>query len=192
MIVVAGGVHGDEPSGALLLPRLAADGFRALGPLNPWGLERGRRWLADGGDLNRLLASRRCPEARRARELLAEEPPQLLLDLHEDRDSDRPYLIQVDPEGDLGSRVVAALSSRWAFHPTPRFGPVLGRRGVIRPRRWMLWLQRLSRRWSLTFYAWHRHGCPAYVVEVPSHWPLDERLEFHLSVCRAVRAAQAA
>ena len=56
--VVIGGVHGDEPSGALVLPRLEEAGFATFGPLNPWGLRESRRHLRDGRDLNRAFAHR--------------------------------------------------------------------------------------------------------------------------------------
>ncbi len=186
-IVVTVGVHGDEPSGVHARQALADEGFVTFGPCNPWGLEHNTRWLENGGDLNRRFGFLRPPEAFRVMAFLEQHPPGLLLDLHEDADSDRPYLIQLDPHGDLGRRIVARLAGRWELHPQPRFGLLRGRDGVLQPAGWMLRLQWLSRRWSLSFYAWQRFACPAFVVEAPGGWELAERVEFHQTVCRTAR-----
>ncbi len=187
-LIVCGGVHGDEPSGALVLEALAREGFLTVGPCNPWGLARRRRGLATGADLNRSFAYAGCPEAERVRASLERQPPGLLLDLHEDARARAPYVIQIGPADACGEELISALGDRFSFAPRPRFGPLRGRAGLLRPRAWQLMLQRLSRRWSLIFYAWHRFGCPALVVEAPGAWPLEQRMRLHRAVCLAARA----
>src|SRR6266508_5679907 len=98
MLGVTGGVHGDEPGGSAALAALAAQGITTFGPCNPWGLAHGRRTLQDGRDLNRCFARRDCAEARRVRAFLVEHRPTLVLDLHEDRWTDAPYIIQYGPD----------------------------------------------------------------------------------------------
>lgn len=186
-IVVTGGVHGDEPSGAEALPLLAERGFTTHGPCNPWGLEQGVRELENGGDLNRRFGLPDCEAAEQVRRFLAAHPPSLLLDLHEDCDSELPYLIQVGPRDPIGAQIVERLSDRWDFNPRPRFGVLYGSDGLLKPTAWMLWVQRMSRRWSLTFYAWLRHAAPALVVEIPAHWPLPRKVELQVAICEAAR-----
>jgi hypothetical protein len=185
MLVVTGGVHGDEPSGAAALRPLAAEGFATCGPCNPWGLAHGRRTLEDGRDLNRCFAREDCPEATRVRALLAQHRPTLVLDLHEDHGAGAPYIIQYGPADDLGERIVAALSARQQrFAARPRFGPVRGERGVLRPTRFWLALVGVSRRWPLVYWAHRAFGITACVIEVPGAWPLDRRVAAHLEIAR--------
>lgn len=193
MLVVTGGVHGDEPSGAAALAALAAEGITTIttfGPCNPWGLARGRRALEDGRDLNRSFARRDCAEAERVRAFLVARRPTLLLDLHEDRAADAPYLIQYGPDDDLGARVVAELSARHRFAARPRFGPLAGTRGVLRPSRFWIELVGLSRRWPLVYWAHRALGITACVVEVPGAWSLERRVAMDLDIVRAAASTR--
>jgi hypothetical protein len=181
-IVVTGGVHGNEPSGAMALQALARRGFVTAPPCNPWGLLHGRRELESGRDLNRAFADPRCEEAELVRQFLRDHPPALLLDLHEDSRTRAPYLIQYGPEDDIGERIIAELSARYAFAARPRFGPVLGRRGLIHPPRWMVAVVGLSPWWPLVYYAYRTFGATGCVVEAPGTWPIADRIELHIAV----------
>jgi hypothetical protein len=186
-LIVVGGVHGDEPSGAQALPKLAAAGFVTVGPANPWGLAANRRGLADGRDLNRAFRDPACPEAEAVRRLLRDHPPTLLLDLHEDSRATEPYLIQYGPDDDVCYRVRDALSPRYRFHPRPRFGPVAGRDGVLRPPRWMVAAVGASPWWPLVYWSWRTFGATGIVVEAPGRWPLADRVALHVAVAEAAR-----
>lgn len=192
-IVVTGGVHGNEPSGAAALAPLAAAGFTTFGPCNPWGLAHDRRGLADGRDLNRLFGDARCAEAERVRAFLRDHPPGLLFDLHEHRGGGgvgaRPYVIQFGPADAFGARLVARLRARYAFAPRPSYGPlVVGRDGLLRPSALALRVAALARRFSLGHWTHHTFGCTAFVVEAPHAWPMAERIAFHVAVLEAARA----
>jgi hypothetical protein len=180
-IVVTGGVHGNEPSGAVALAALARRGFVTAPPCNPWGLLHGRRELESGRDLNRAFADPRCEEATAVRQFLQEHPPGLLLDLHEDSRTREPYLIQYGPD-DIGRRILSELSGTYSFAPRPNFGPVVGRQGLIWPPRWMVAVVGLSPWWPLVYYAHKTFGATGCVVEAPSAWPIALRVEFHLAV----------
>jgi Succinylglutamate desuccinylase / Aspartoacylase family len=186
MLVVCGGVHGDEPSGAAALAPLAAEGITTCGPCNPWGLAHGRRELEDGRDLNRCFAREDCAEARRVRAFLVEHRPSLVLDLHEDRSADAPYIIQYGPDDDIGARIVARLSAmQHRFAACPRFGPVRGERGVLRPSRFWLGLVGMSRQWPLVYWAHRTFRITACVIEVPGAWSLERRMAMHAEIVRA-------
>jgi hypothetical protein len=178
-IVITGGVHGNEPSGALVLAELAAQGFTTFGPCNPWGLAHDSRFLEDGRDLNRSFHGDRCPEANAVKAFLAEHPPKLLLDLHEDGSAPGAYLIQHGPDDDLGDRIVAELEGDLAFDPKPSFMMVSGEHGVLRPGSLVLKTVELSRFYGLAFHAWLTYGCTTFVVECPARWSLDERKRCH-------------
>jgi predicted deacylase len=178
-VIITGGVHGDEPSGALLLPELRDAGLVTFGPCNPWGVANDSRFLADGRDLNRSFHRDDCPEAEAVRAFLAEHPPALLLDLHEDAAAPEAYLIQHGPDDDLGERIVAALEGELAFHPRPSFALLTGENGVLKPSALVLRGVALSRFYGLAFHAWLTYGCTTFVVECPGQWSLDDKKRCH-------------
>lgn len=186
-IVITTGVHGNEPSGYLIKDKLTELGFIVFGPCNPWGIEHGKRHLEDGRDLNRSFALDDCPEAEAVREFLRNHKPGLLLDLHEDPDGTAPYLIQNGPEDDLGRRILDALKDEYEFDQEPQWGPIKGEDGLIKPTRGMLGFQKLSKVYSLGYYAWLTYGCTSFTVECPGSWPEDRRKAYHQRVCETAR-----
>jgi hypothetical protein len=186
-VAVTGGVHGDEPSGAMALEPLALEGFATFGPCNAWGLARGRRTLESGQDLNRSFAHDDCDEASRVRAFLSAHRPSLVLDLHEDASADAPYFIQYAPDHSTGASLVRALRPAWSFAPRPRFGPVFGRDGVLRPPAWMIAIVGASRRWPLVYWVWRTLRVPGVVIEVPGQWEIERRVAFHVEAARAAR-----
>jgi predicted deacylase len=189
-IFITGGVHGDEPSGALALDPLRKRGFSVFGPCNPWGLAHNKRALENGRDLNRMFARRNCPQAQAVREAVAGAHPQILIDLHEDKRAARPYVIQFG-KGDIGLRLVAALKHRYQFEPRPGYFPLRGSNGVLRPSRAVLWLVGLSRRWPLAYWFWRRFGRTGVVVEAPGAYTLEERVAFHTAVAEVAATLSA-
>jgi hypothetical protein len=186
-IVITGGVHGDEPSGALVLPELERRGFIVFGPCNPWGLENNSRYLEDGRDMNRIFALDDAPEVVAVKEFLRENPPRLLLDLHEDPGAEAAYLIQHGPGDDIGRRVIDALKDDYEFEPEPRFLMVQGEDGLLKPEMTHLRLMRFGGVYGLAYYAWLTYGCTTIVVECPTSWPMDKKKEYHLRVCELAR-----
>lgn len=186
-IVVTGGVHGNEPSGAAVLAELAAAGLQTFGPCNPWGLAHGSRHLEDGRDLNRSFAKTGVPEVDAVKSFLEARRPALLLDLHEDRYATGAYLIQHGPDDDLGHRIVAELDDEIAFEPKPHFNVLEGEGGVLKPGEIVLAAVELSRFYGLAFYAWRTYGCTTFVVEVPHRWPLEKRKHTHRRIVETAR-----
>ncbi|MCC6525451.1 MAG: succinylglutamate desuccinylase/aspartoacylase family protein [Polyangiaceae bacterium] len=187
-VAVTGGVHGDEPSGALVLPELEALGFATFGPCNPWGVAHHARELADGRDLNRSFARDDVPEVAAVQRFLAARRPALLLDLHEDRDAAGGYLIQHGPDDDLGRRIIRALGDEFAIDPEPSFLVVHGEDGVLRPSATVLRMVELSRFYGLAFHAWLALGITTLVVECPRGWPLAERMRWQRRVVETAHA----
>lgn len=186
-VFITGGVHGDEPSGALALDPLRDLGFEVFGPCNPWGLKNGRRTLESGRDLNRMFAGKNCSEARAVQDAVLSASPILLLDLHEHRVATKPYLIQFGPRDNVGAQLVNALRGRFQFEQRPRFGPLCGRGGVLRPPATVLWLVGVSRRWPLAYWFWRATGRTGLVAEAPGAFSVEQRVEFHLALARAAR-----
>ena len=186
-VVVTGGVHGNEPSGAAALEALEADGFRTFGPCNPWGLANASRYLENGSDLNRSFARSGVPEVDAVKAFLQHNPPGLLLDLHEDGNAAGAYLIQHGPDDDLGARIVEALRDEVDFDPAPTFQVIKGRDGVLKPGRVALAAVGFSRFYGLAFYAWQTFGVTTFVVEVPRAWPADQRRSTHIRIAQTAR-----
>lgn len=186
-IVITTGVHGNEPSGHLVQDKLKAMGFTVFGPCNPWGIANNNRHMEDGRDLNRCFALKDCPEAEAVREFLRNNKPGLLLDLHEDPDGTHPYLIQNGPTDDIGARIIDALKAEYDFDPKPAWSFVEGENGLIKPSRAQLAAQKISKMYSLGYYAWLTYGCTSFTVECPGSWPEEKRKAYCLRVCETAR-----
>ncbi len=186
-VFITGGIHGDEPSGAMALGPLRDRGFDVFGPCNPWGLKNGRRTLENGRDLNRMFASGNCAESRAVREAVLSTSPVLLLDLHEHRAASRPYLIQFGPRDNIGAQLVNVLKDQFQFEQRPRFGPLRGRGGLLHPSSAVLWLVGVWRRWPLAYWFWRATGRTGLVAEAPGAFSIEQRVEFHLALAQAAR-----
>lgn len=181
-MVITTGVHGNEPSGYLIQDELIDIGFTVFGPCNPWGIRNDSRFLEDGQDLNRIFAKDDAEEVRAVKEFLDENPPGLLLDLHEDPDGKGAYLIQHGPDDDIGRRIIEALSDRYEFEPEPRFLMVSGEDGLLKPTMEHLRALALLGVYGLAYHAWKTFGCTSIVVECPGSWPEVKRKQYQRDV----------
>ena len=119
LVVIAAGVHGDEPAGPWALYSLLTGGlldpaFRyALWPCtNPSGYAAGTRVSAEGIDINRTFSlPPRSPEAATIGSVNQRERAVLSLDLHEDFEGSGFYCYEpaVDPVPPYSGAVIAAL-----------------------------------------------------------------------------------
>jgi hypothetical protein len=186
-IVVTTGVHGNEPSGVHAMDELKLRGFIVFGPCNPWGFENNKRHLENGDDLNRSFADSDYPEVLAVKKFLAENPPGLLLDLHEDPDGTGCYLIQHGPDDDIGRRIIDAMKDEFEFHPNPRFLLVKGEDGLLLPTIEQLRALKLFKIYGLAFHAWDTYGCTAIVTECPGSWDMEKKKAYQLRVCELAK-----
>lgn len=172
-VLVVGGIHGNEPSGALAAAALARGPAPARGRLtvlpeaNPEAIAAGQRAAARPGarDLNRSFpGSPDGPDARRAAEVFAlARDADLVLDLHEEgpawQEADLATLVVAPAASAFAMDLLEALDRRgapFAFTGGAPGGSLAGELG------------RLGRR--------------ALVVEVPARLPQAERIRLHLLV----------
>jgi hypothetical protein len=182
-IVVTTAVHGNEPSGYHVQEQLAVQGFRVFGPCNPWGLANNRRHLENGDDLNRAFGDSDYPEVLAVKKFLRDNPPKLLLDLHEDPNGTGAYLIQHGPDDDIGRRIIDAMKDEFEFDPAPKFLVVEGENGLLKPTMEQFRALKFIGVYGLAFYAWDTYGCTAIVTECPGKWPMERKKAYQLRVC---------
>ncbi|MBZ0137060.1 MAG: succinylglutamate desuccinylase/aspartoacylase family protein [Planctomycetes bacterium] len=190
-IVITTGVHGNEPSGWLVQDQLFALGFNVFGPCNPWGIQNNKRELEDGTDLNRAFAWEGYAEVDAVKKFLEENPPGLLLDLHEDPNGTGAYLIQNGPDDDIARAIIDALKDEFEFDPEPR-SVITGENGLVKPTLQQLRGLLFLKVYGLAVYAWANYACTAIVVECPGAWPEDKRKRYQLRVCEVAREIYAA
>ncbi len=186
-IVVTTAVHGNEPSGYHVQEALAEQGFIVFGPCNPWGLANNSRYLEDGADLNRVFGADDYPEVVAVKRFLAENPPGLLLDLHEDPGGTACYLIQHGPDDDIGRRIIDAMKDEFPFDPSPRFMVVQGKDGLLLPTLQQLRALKFVNVYGLAFHAWYTYQCTAIVTECPGSWDMERKKAFQLRVCELAK-----
>lgn len=181
--VITTGVHGNEPSGYLIQDQLIKLGFRVFGPCNEWGIANNSRYLESGDDLNRMFGRADCPQAEAVKKFLAENPPKILFDLHEDPDGTGAYLIQHGPDDEIGRKIIDALKADFEFDPEPSFMVVKGQDGLLKPTIQQLRALKFIGVYGLAYHAWYTHGCTSIVVECPGSWPEEKRKAYQLRVC---------
>jgi predicted deacylase len=170
IVLVVGGMHGNEPSGALAAAALAKDAVPRNGKLlvlpeaNPEALKAGERSAPRIGshDLNRIFpGSEQDEETRRAAAIFAlAQKADLVLDLHEEGsawlEADLPTLVVSPATSAFTMDLLEALNRqgiRFAFTGGAPAGSLVGELGT------------LDRK--------------ALVVEVPARLPEAERVRMH-------------
>lgn len=199
-ILIAAGIHGDEPAGphaVLSLLEQFEKGWEALHRLqveivpliNPSGFDRRERHNQTGTDLNRTFGSPAPPpEIRLLMDDYRRRPIDLFVDLHEDVDTPGFYLYELAPDlpSAFGPKILAAL--RAEGHPI-NLSPVIEGMAatdglILRTSRTVprffrqgapqgLYMKRLGARRTLTF-------------ESPPRLPLSDRVAMQLLALRTV------
>jgi protein MpaA len=187
------GTHGDEPSGVEALcawleqhryrPWLDRWQFVLLPCLNPWGYEQEVRENPDGKDLNREFnAPHPAAEIRFVHPIL-QQPFDLVIDLHDDRDSHRYYLYQsVDAGAEaVGRQILDRVGTVTSINVNSEIEGRAADRGVIdgpcNPDR-LAW-------WPLAAYA-QTHGMKRVLtLEAPGRHSIEVRVQAHLVAIEA-------
>jgi predicted deacylase len=176
-VLVVGGIHGNEPSGARAAAVLAKGAVPLQGSLtvlaaaNPEALAAGERSAPRPGsqDLNRTFpGTGEGPEAQRAAAIFAlAREADLVLDLHEEGsawgEADLPTLVVSPAAAAFAMDLLDTLAARgihFAFTGGAPAGSLVGELGAL--------------------------GRQALVVEVPARLPREERVRLHVLVVEEV------
>jgi predicted deacylase len=192
--VLTAGLHGDEPAGTEALCefleqrsylKLVEDWELTLLPcLNPWGYEHNVRENQEGKDLNREFNSPRPPAEVRFVHAILQQPFDLLIDLHEDRDSPGYYLYQsVDAEAEaaVGRQILDRVGKVTSINMNSEIEGRSADRGVIdgpcNPDT-LAW-------WPLAAYA-QTHGVKRVLtLEAGGSYSIEARVQAHLLAIEA-------
>lgn len=193
-VMIAAGIHGDEPAGveaALRFVEANADGsdlldrfeFTVFPCNNPAGWELNTRENWQGIDLNRQFAVRRpAPEVEIISQRLEGQCFDLVFEMHEDVDSHGFYLYEIvdDSRAPVGEAIVRAVEA--AGFPVNRDECIEGLRasgGVIRR---SINLKRFRKtRLPQAIYTYRTCGGHVLTVEPPaSVLPLEDRVRIEL------------
>lgn len=197
-VLLAAGVHGNEPSGVEALLRFAAElsanpglyptlAVDILPVVNPWGWSRDLRYNAKGRDINRDFASRRTREARAVRAFVRSRGPYaLFLDLHESRKGGYfiyQYLPDAQGYGQAFSDIVRLSGQPREDAYTEAFFKAEDGILTIPP----VALVPVFLAGRLSFEHWMRLGGTrhAYTVETPMDDAFEDRVAVHLRTIRA-------
>ncbi len=203
-VIVAAGIHGDEPGGieaALrLLEALAGSAVPlqqhrliVLPCLNPSGLADGTRSNRIGQDINRQFHGDGTQVSAAVRRLLAPVSASALADLHTDAQAQGYYLFELRQEGvpPLAAALLKALTrSGFPLEEHPFFAGYVGERGLFAPT--FKQLEDFGRTvpgQSLAEWAWSEGIPRAYSLESPNPQTFERSAAMHVTALFALFAA---
>lgn len=193
-LLIAAGIHGEEPAAVVGLKQWLIDHsarwldrfrFTVIPCLNPWGYERGKRYAADGNDLNRQFDQPKHPAVSAFRRLVADEQYDCFLDLHEDSDFTSMYLYEVmlpDLATDaptLGRRILDRARPDVTLSDKEKVGTLETADGLISvpfPRE----EARAFEHASAALYVYAHHAPHAVTVETPGRLERSFRAKLHV------------
>lgn len=189
---LSGGMHGDEPAGALAVLELLKQGafdsgaWRLCPAVNPTGLAAGTRHNSDGIDLNRDYLSRGTAEVQAHAAWLESLPyPHLFISLHEDWESTGFYFYEINLGGDRPdrARVILDAVEPW-FSREP--ADLIDGHG-IREKGWIYHPAEADfpNDWPEAIFL-AKLGCPvSFTFETPSANCLEDRIAAHVAAVKA-------
>jgi len=203
-VLLAAGVHGNEPAGPEALLRFASElaanprlyptlAIDIVPMVNPWGWSRDLRYNAKGLDINRDFASHRTREARALRAfILSHGPYELFMDLHESSKDGYfiyQYLSEEQGYGRAFTDIVRLSGQPREDDYTEAFFKTEDGVLVIPP----VALVPVFLAGRLSFEHWMRlEGTRhAYTVETPMDDAFEDRVAVHLRTIRAFLAKAA-
>ncbi len=191
-ILLAAGTHGDEPAGPAAALRFLRQSrgrqlqdfdFLVLPCINPYGYAHDTRENRAGIDINRSFAGDSTHESDLARELLAGESFDLLVDLHEDWEHAGYYLWEGAPDGEpgIGAEIVSRIEAIGPIYSDAALDgyPISG--GIISAEE----AERDYRRkgvMSLLTYGLRELAEHGITSETPTQWKLEDRVRAQLAV----------
>lgn len=203
-VVLAAGVHGDEPEGveaALGLLESVTDGAQPLQRhrlivlpcLNPSGLADGTRANRAGQDINRQFDVDSTPETAAVRAFLRANRPEVLVDLHTDAQAEKFYVIELmqSKVAGLGEKMRTELTAQQVpLEPAPRFGACVGRDGLIAPTpRQIQAFERRASGMALTERGWQHGVSRNYILATPRAAGFARGAALHRAALIALLAA---
>lgn len=198
-LLTAAGIHGEEPAAvegllrwleshaAPWLDRLRLVAFPCL---NPWGYERGIRYVADGADLNRQFKDDRYPAVNAVKRRLSGLRFDLFMDLHEDCDFEKFYMYEISAGSfagtELGERILKIAEERVGLSDGEDIGGLITRRGRAAagdgeeggPPDHRARFEKRPK-WPIAFYALMHHTDHTITLETPGLLAEDERADVH-------------
>ena len=203
-LVVAAGVHGDEPETTEAALRLLEEVVHGTTPLpqrrlvvlpclNPSGMEAGTRANASGQDINRQFHADLTPVTAAVRRFLTAIGAAALVDLHADRSSGGFYffeLLQRSQESLAPAVQRGMIEAGYGLEETPFYAGRLGAHGLIAPTPTQIEeFERMAPGASLAQWAWQIGVPRSYVFETPQGAGAETGVEMHLTALRALFGA---
>ncbi len=200
-IVLAAGVHGDEPAGPWAALNLAACGaldprfhYRIWPCTNPSGYSRGTRENQDGVDVNRNFGrGGQTPEARAIVTANRDRKFALSIDLHEDCDAEGFYCYEYGRSEVARAVIDAVRESGFPIQDLARcdlgapFAAAKLHDGVVAPHADAE--QEAIGGISYSMYMVRRSASIALTLETPTRFPFETRSAMHSIAVKAAIAA---
>ncbi len=186
-LYLSAGVHGDEPASVWGLLEWAEANQRTLRQenivilpcVNPWGFVNNLRFDRQGRDLNRMFQNKTLPFFRAWRELIGDQQFRVVLNLHEDFDSQGVYVYELVPRGvRVSDSVLDQIECIIPRESRKRIEGRIHNRGVVRRSGNIKRLieKDLDGGWPEAIYLFMNHTKVALTFETPSEFAFYERV----------------
>jgi len=191
-VMIAAGIHGDEPAGVEAAIRfmeinsgnadlLSRFHFTIFPCNNPSGYELNTRENADGIDLNRQFAARKpAPEVKIITEALQGKCFDLVFEMHEDIDAPGLYLYEIadDPSMHVGEKILESVAAAgYPVNVNPIIEGLPAKGGLIRRNRIRFRKTRLPQ----AIYTYRTCGGHVITLEPPvAVLPIEDRVKIEL------------
>lgn len=186
LILIAGGVHGDEPAGVeaaiKFLERdnselLAHFSFVVIPCINPAGYIYDTRENTDNVDINRSFETDEVVEAAIVKNAIRDMQFTLSIDFHEDYEAKGFYIYEgIRNEQYLGPKIAKVVKS---------IGPIDAEDSGEETGAIAQGVYKVASEWGLQGlapYLLHKHSEHVIITETPTVWDLDQRIALHLGV----------
>ena len=192
LVLLTGGVHGNEPSGVEMLIQTAENivrqpekyegyYFDIIPLVNPWGWVFDTRYNRDGIDINRDFAAFASQEAHLVQSFTQGKAYDLVIDFHEDPSAQGFYPYQnAAPDTAVGRKVIAAV--RQATYPIEQNVNMVILKtndGLIDAPMWSLQYMQVTRQLSCPAYFRLERNAAAFTIETPKNMAWDDRVKMH-------------
>ena len=190
--LIFGGLHGDEPGGALSTIRFIEKystsnyskdyNYKIIPLINPWGYENNVRFNKNGIDVNRDFSDYKfmSQEASIIVNSYSKERPDIVIDNHEDNFNNSNFFYVYNKYSKDKMKYFIETHQNYLYTTNLKEFPFKTIEGINDINSGILWLVRASDRWTLSNYFLTLTKNVIVIESGTKYTDIEDRIKFHL------------